>query len=238
MSKFYVHFTSIVSRYDHLEKVIESWLKQTVEVEKIIISVIEPSELLSKYNNPKVHIQYLDKDYGPSTKVYGALKYYESIENKDNVYIIICDDDIEYDKDFTKSYLEDVSNDNKNIYTHFNCKDRLLITDLLINHLQGADTYILNPVFLKDISHTDYGKYLLNVFKECPEAFYQDDYLISCYITLICKIDIKTVCKIKTYKIISWIDEMHRHPDVHTREKTTIKYLINKIKDGTYYSLV
>ena len=26
MSKFYVHFTSIVSRYDHLEKVIESWL--------------------------------------------------------------------------------------------------------------------------------------------------------------------------------------------------------------------
>lgn len=232
MQKFYIHFTTIPSRYEYLNKVINSWLNQTIKIKKIIISVIDNSKILDKYKNSKVEIQYLEKDYGPSKKVYGALKYYETLENKNNVYFIICDDDLEYHEDTIKSYLYSISNNKKNIYTHFKAVDRLNILNKKIMHLQGADTYLLNPEFLKNTSSENYLSYLLNIFKECPDAFYQDDYLISVYISIILKLKIEQVKDPKSYNIIHFIDQMHRHPKIHEREFNTIKYLKDKINNG------
>jgi hypothetical protein len=234
MYKFYVHFTTIVPRYNYLERVINSWLNQSIKIQEIIISIIEPSDIFNKYknkNNPKIKIQYLEKDYGPSTKVYGALKYFESLEDKKDVYFVICDDDHEYHKDVILSYLSSIINNPKNIYTHYLTEDLLAIKNNKIMHLQGAYTYLLNNYFLNSTSSSNYLTYLLNIFKECPYCFYVDDYLISCYISLICKIEIQTVKDIKEYNIVSTIDEMHLHPFLIIREYYTLKYLTKHLTD-------
>jgi hypothetical protein len=75
-----------------------------------------------------------------------------------------------------------------------------------------------------------YSINLLNIFKECPHSFYQDDFLIYVYISIILKLKIEQVKDPKRYNIVHFIDQMHRHAKIHKREFNTIKYLKDKIK--------
>lgn len=232
--RFYVHFATIQPRFNHLHDVIKSWINQTTKIEKIIITTSEADkrfdslDVLNTYKMyPNLVIQSLKVDYGPNNKILGALKYYETIDgNKDDIYMIICDDDNRYYKDINKSYLESINNNKNYIYTQFHTPKFRLKN---FNHLQGADTYMLTPDFFKVTTYDIYENYLKNVITECPEAFFQDDYVICYYIYIYCKLEIKTVMKIQGYTQATKICQLHLDPLVHEREKKTIEYFNKKL---------
>ena len=227
--KYYIHFSTIQPRFSKLKKIIDQLLIQSTPIEKIIISTsladrrFKSIEDLNAYKTDKVIIQPLEKDYGASNKILGALKFYHSLENKDDVFIIICDDDNLLHVDTIKSYDEMLQNNKECIYTHYNTNKRIRN----INHLQGADTYILNNNFLNKTTVNDYENYLEKIFSECPEAKFQDDYVISYYIHEISKIDIKKVDRVHWYNMYIYDDQMHKSCDVYYREKKTIEYFNN-----------
>ena len=233
--KFYVHFSTIQPRFDYLNDVLTSWNNQSITIEKIIISCSKLDKRLNNpgrlqeniKNHPKVEIQFLDYDYGPHNKLLGALQFFESLTDKDNSYIIICDDDSIYTKNIIKSYKESLSENGKSIYTHFDTKQRLKD----INHLQGADTYLLIPDFFKTTLFDTYRQYLDEVIKECEDCLYQDDYVISYYIYKYCNLSINTVKTIGAYfpAHSSNICQLHHDPKVNQREKNTISYFQKKL---------
>ena len=226
---FDVHFTTIPTRYAYLEYTINSWLAQTVPIRNIIISYskkyrnykdndVSLLEPLKKYD--KVILQALDTDYGPHDKVVGAIHYRNLNER---AYTIICDDDLYYHPETVASYQEMIiSQTQPTVYTHYTDNPYRLKD---IRHIQGADTYILPPFFFKKAGM--YTSFLDKCLQECPDSFYQDDYVISYYISKICKIDIKSVKKPMMFQLVHLIDELHKNPLVHEREKNTIQYLSN-----------
>ena len=238
MFKYYVHFSTIQPRFPYLNGVITSWLTQYIKPEKIIIttSSLDPRytshEILDQYKNNDIIIQILDIDYGPNNKILGALKFYENLEDKDNVCIIICDDDIIYNEKTIKSYKEYIDkyyNDKDNyILTNFyspHC--RFINKDYGLEHLQGADTYILTKNFLSSTTYSDYETYLKDTINNCPDTFYQDDYVISYYIHFICKLKVKHVPSYSCYKHNNNIPietQMHKDNKINERESNTIKY--------------
>lgn len=237
-----VHFTTIPTRYAYLEYTINSWLSQTVPVRYIIISVSQEYKhykendlsLLDRYKklSDKIIIQVLDTDHGPHDKVVGALHYRhileknikkeERKERKEKIYTIICDDDLYYHPETVASYQEMIPRQKSpTVYTHFRDETHRLKD---IRHIQGADSYILPPFFFKKTTTEIYTAFLDKCFQECPDAFYQDDYVISYYIAKVCGIDIKGVTRYMAYQLVHLIDELHQNPLVHEREKNTINY--------------
>ena len=239
-----VHFTTIPTRYAYLEYTINSWLSQTVPVRHIIISVSQEYKhykendlsLLNRYKelSDKIIIQVLDIDHGPHDKVVGALYYRDILENKtrekketketkEKVYTIICDDDLYYHPETVASYQEMIPGQKSpTVYTHFSDETHRLKD---IRHIQGADSYILPPFFFKKTTIEIYTAFLDKCFQECPDTFYQDDYVISYYIAKVCGgIDIKGVTRPMAYQLVHLIDELHQNPLVHEREKNTINY--------------
>jgi hypothetical protein len=100
-----------------------------------------------------------------------------------------------------------------------------------MNHLQGADTYVLTPDFFKFTTFEKYKTYLDEILSECKDCLYQDDYVICYYIYKYCNICIKTV-KIKNVyndSRTSRIDQLHLNPKVNEREKNTISYFNKKL---------
>jgi len=237
--KLYVHFATIQPRFNNLKNTIETWNKEKL-IEKIIITTstvdkrfisIEP---LNRYNYNKLLIQTIHTDYGPSNKILGALKFYESLENKDDVFILICDDDNVYKtKNLIQAYIESLNIDNNCIYTHFeNIKNRIHS----MNHLQGADTYLLTPKFFNCTTYLNYKSYIENIFLECPESFFQDDYIICYYIYYHCNLKVKTVDNPIGYgrfMLQKNFEQMHLDPKIWHREDKTIEYFKNKIKNSS-----
>jgi len=239
-----VHFTTIPPRFPYLQYTIQSWLEQSVQPDKIVISIRETYKNFGKLQHierigiemykklsDKIVIQFLDgKDHGPNDKIIGALTFYNNLKlhsklspKLDSIYTIICDDDLSYHKDTIKSYMSEPELfSSKIIYTHFmDNKERLPG----IRHLQGADTYLLPPLFFKHTTVIDYLEFLDKSMKECPDIFYQDDYMISYYASIICKFLIQGVKKPCMYNNVHYIEELHQNPLVHEREKNTVNYL-------------
>jgi len=238
MFKYYVHFSTIQPRFSYLNGVINSWLNQDIKPEKIIIttSSVDPRytshDILDQYKNNNIIIQILDIDYGPNNKLLGALKFYESLEDKDNVYIIICDDDIIYNSKTIKSYKEYIekyyNNKDDYIYTYFYTPYCRFVNKFYgIEHLQGADTYLLTSKFLSFTTYTMYEEYIKQTIENCCDAFFQDDYVISYFIHFICKLKVKHITPYSSYKkndSISNDTQMHKDLKVHEREGNIIKY--------------
>jgi hypothetical protein len=233
-----VHFTTIPTRYAYLEYTINSWLSQTVPVRHIIISICQEYKhykendlsLLNQYKelSDKIIIQVLNIDHGPHDKVVGALHYrdIEKKEKKEKIYTIICDDDLYYHPETVASYQEMIlGQKSPTVYTHFRDETHRLKN---IRHIQGADSYILPPFFFKKTTTEIYTTFLDKCLQECPDAFYQDDYVISYYIAKVCGIDIKGVSRPMSYQLVHLIDELHQNPLVHEREKNTINYFDSK----------
>jgi hypothetical protein len=236
MNKYIATFKTMSLRFGNLYKVIESFMNQSYPVEKIVITISRNDKKgiedykIDNYKKlyDKVEVQIVDFDYGPNTKVYGALKYYKGLneKEKENLYMVICDDDIEYDKDLVQSYDESVKNNDEFIYTQFSTEDRLKIPDFSIHHVQGADSYLFNKFFL-NINIDKYISFITNCFLNCHESIYQDDYLVSYYICVICKLQIKSVANIKRYKNVPLPFQLHLNKKVAVREQKTIEYLRN-----------
>ena len=123
---------------------------QSVNIDGIVVST---SKVDKRFCNPDIiyyyakkttnsTVQILDYDYGPHNKILGALQFYNTIEDKDNSYVIICDDDLVYTKYIVQSYIDSLSDNKNHIYTHYVTNNRI---NNIINHMQGADTYLLTP---------------------------------------------------------------------------------------------
>ena len=232
--KFYVHFSTIQPRFAYLNDVLNSWKNQSVNIDGIVVSTSKVDkrfcnpDIIYYYakNQPNSTVQILDYDYGPHNKILGALQFYETLEGKDNSYVIICDDDLVYTEDIVKSYTDSLS-DNKNyIYTHYVTNNRIKH----INHMQGADTYLLTPDFFKNTTFDKYKAYLDEILAECEDCLYQDDYVISYYIYKYCNMTIKTVNTNGSYNHAQSanIQQLHLDPKVHEREQNTVTYFNKK----------
>lgn len=240
-----VHFTTIPPRFPYLQYTIQSWLNQSVHVDKIVISVRDTYKNFGKLQHiervgiemykklsDKIVIQFLDgKDHGPNDKIIGALTFYNNLkldsklnQKLDSIYTIICDDDLSYHEDTIKSYMTEpeLFISSNIIYTHFSDNKERLPG---IRHLQGADTYLLPPLFFKQTTVVDYIEFLDKSMTQCPDIFYQDDYMISYYASIICKFLIQGVKKPYMYTNVHYIEELHQNPLVHEREKNTVNYL-------------
>lgn len=101
--KIYISLTTIPSRVNELEPILDSILDQTHNIEKILLNIPKYSlRFKTKYKIP-IYLnkeKYINKlviieceDYGPGTKLLGCLKYFSNMTNKKNIYIIIIDDD-------------------------------------------------------------------------------------------------------------------------------------------------
>ena len=231
-----VHFTTIPPRYLFLQKTIDSWLDQTVPVRNIVITVSKTyknfpkNDLIQLDRYKDVIIQVLDSDHGPNDKIVGALNFANSDSDSNvsnDAYMIICDDDHIYHPRTVESYIESLSVNKDDVYTHFSTPRHRLPG---IHHLQGADTYILPPSFFRSTSRNGYIEFLENCFRECPDSFYQDDYLISYYLAVICKYVIKSTRYPVMYKIAHQIEELHNYKYVLKREAHTVQYLTAKIQ--------
>lgn len=228
--KIVVHFATIGPRFNSLFKIIDSWNNQSFPIQKIVMTTsltdkrFTTIDELEKYKTGKVEVQTIEEDYGPNNKILGALKFYETVEDKENTYIIICDDDNYYNKNTSKSYAESIGENKNFIYTHFKTQTRLKF----INHIQGADTYMLTPHFLNNVTCEGYKEYLDKTIIECPEAFYQDDYVISYYMHKYLGMKVKTVTTKYMYEQIIKTGQMHQDPKLHEREKKTKEYFLQE----------
>lgn len=99
MQRIVASYTTLPGREDTLEKSIKSLLEQTRRPDVIYLTLPAKAERLNKeYPEPSDFIKQhcrivrIPKDFGPATKLYGALQ-----EEKDkNILIFSCDDDTIY----------------------------------------------------------------------------------------------------------------------------------------------
>jgi hypothetical protein len=179
------------------------------------------------YGETRVEFQYVNENSGPSDKIIGALMYYQNLRDdsdKHQTYFIIGDDDLVYNQDTVRSYRDEYVQDPNRVYTFFQNQERIPG----MTHLQGSDTYVLPPSFFEKVSLNDYQHFLKTCFSECPDSFYQDDYLISYYLNKIVNLSINTVKNSLGYTINLNIDELHLDKNVRNRENNTISYLTTR----------
>jgi len=182
MKSFCVSLTSIPPRFSTLEKTIRSINGQIKKPQKIFLNI--PLKY-KRYPESKYNISRLEKifenlkiirceDYGPGTKLLGSLGYLMDYD-----YVILIDDDHIYNKDmidiFNKEALKNL--DRAYSFCVFN------IEDCKVG--QGADGFLINTHFLKDILYF-FNKFVINNNK----LFFNDDLWISIYLNKILKKDI------------------------------------------------
>lgn len=92
-----VTFTTLPDRYDVLRKTLQAIKEQDIKIDAIYLTVPKRARRLNKEYPPIpndiatiCNVIYIDTDYGPITKLYGAL----ISESDPNTIIISCDDDV------------------------------------------------------------------------------------------------------------------------------------------------
>lgn len=185
-----VCFSTIPPRFEILDEVVKSYYNQTVRPNKIIITVcknyhrfsyenFELESLTEKYPD-FVHLLFVDDDYGPATKIYGALK---SLEMYPNSYVMVCDDDMVYDPKLIECYSKCVEVCNQSVWTSIGFNDILNIPNHPIWNLQGCNTYLFYPKLLEKFNTQNFELlYFGFVHRNAnpKEVFLHDDYFISC----------------------------------------------------------
>lgn len=191
MNNYIVSLTTIPSKFDDLYITIDSLVCQTVIPCKIVINIPRkynfrmnnseiPSDKLNdfidKYSKYNVCINFLDKDYGPGTKLLGLLNS-SIINNYDisNTYIILVDDDVVYKHYMIEHFEKCIISNNAEVasffvYDYYNLKIG-----------QGVDGFLIK---LSALNH-----FLLyyNLIKDFDYIHYHDDFYISYFFHLINK---------------------------------------------------
>ena len=97
------------------------------------------------------------------------------------------------------------------IYTHY-VKDRNPELPVVEQPVQGSDSYCLPPVFFQKVGLDEYVSFLTKSAEECPETFYQDDFMFSYYSTILAGLQTKSVDNPKSFKCAYMIEALHmRH---------------------------
>jgi hypothetical protein len=101
-------YTTLPSRYDVLRKSIKSLLTQTHKLDAIYLTLPTKASRLNKEYPPlpdditeMCTVVNIDIDYGPITKIYGAL----TSEQDPNTVIISCDDDVFFEPSHVETLL-------------------------------------------------------------------------------------------------------------------------------------
>lgn len=123
MDNIIISLTSVPKRLDTIiYKTIMELKKQSLKC-KIILNIPNTYIKWGDYNfnenifkdNDQLIIHKCSKDYGPATKLLGALEYLKNVNNTQIEYIITVDDDIQYSD---LNYLQNLVN---NIVNYKNC---------------------------------------------------------------------------------------------------------------------
>lgn len=112
-SKIIISLTTIPSRINDIEPVLNSLVNQSVKPDKVYINVPkkynrfkevieEPSFIKEKFSD-KVELFYIDQDYGPASKFIGSL-FNKEIKKED--ILVITDDDVVKTKTWLKMLLD------------------------------------------------------------------------------------------------------------------------------------
>eukprot|EP01041_Mallomonas_annulata_P005757 gene5757-11632_t len=154
-----------------------------------------------EYSSGIIRIIEIAKDYGPSTKFVGVLM---SLNMFDVDYWVIGDDDLIYKNHLLSTYSNHYiknppSAQHGPVTTFFDREIFVLQIPSLqvktetttVYHVQGADTYVIPDVLLRRQNHLGllitYGKYTLlleYLFRQCPNSYINDDYIVSYALTV------------------------------------------------------
>lgn len=104
-----VSLTTIPSRIENLQKVIDSILKQSIKPDRIELNLPKSYSKRSMGTVNKsvipdgIEVYWLEEDLGPATKVIPTILRYE---NEPDAQIIYCDDDRVFDRDWIRRLTE------------------------------------------------------------------------------------------------------------------------------------
>ena len=208
MLNFCVSLTTIPSRLKFIYKTLDSIKKQSKVPDKIFLNI--PYKY-KRFKNEKIENIFLKKikiknleiircqDYGPGTKLLGALQFIKKFN-----YVILIDDDHIYKKDMLEIFYNQATLNIKNSYSF--CVQN--IKDCLVG--QGADGFMINTKYLNKILNF-YKKHVKNNNK----LFYNDDLWISIYLNKILNI------KIKNLNIFLKKSLFNRSPSIYKKHTTT-----------------
>jgi len=188
---YVVSLTTIPSKFDNLYITIDSLVCQTILPSKIVVNIpkkynfrMDNSEIpsykiknfIDKYSIYNVCINFLDKDYGPGTKLLGLLN--SSILNNydiSNTYIILLDDDVVYKHFFIETFEKSIKSNNAEVASFYVYE----YNGIKIG--QGVDGFLIK---LNTLNH-----FLVyyNLIKGFDYIHYHDDFYISYFFHLINK---------------------------------------------------
>lgn len=224
MHKLYVCMTTIPSRIKNIDKAIESLINQTVKPYKIILSIpkyyirfkehVDSQEILllsqrfEKYKNAEneniVLINKIEKDYGPGTKLLGALKSREIFDIYS--YIILVDDDVTYTfhfiEGFYKLILKNTIAASYYVYEMHNIKIG-----------QGVDGFLIPCKYLNNFYR------FFDIIKDYKNFIFHDDVYISYYLYLlnIAVLQIHTIDNKLCYEIYNDDNGLFQQFEYHTQ---------------------
>jgi hypothetical protein len=180
-SQVIVSLTSIPSRIDHIKPVINSILDQNVKVDKIVINLPKKYRRFEKEltipdfikNCQNIHVDRINKDYGPITKLLPTLA-----REKDDTKIIYVDDDMIYGKDFVETMIAySDEHPNNAICNHAWSVKRFLdhnkydSKDGRKDVAEGFAAVLVKPKFFTED--------IYNILEAPESAFFSDDIWIS-----------------------------------------------------------
>lgn len=245
-----VCFSTIPSRFKILEQIIQSFYRQIVRPHKIIITVpqkyhkfsYELSEIenICKKYSDLVHLLLIDFDYGPATKIYGALK---SLELYPNCSVMVCDDDVIYDERLIDCYSKALQTDSTCVWTtakstEDNAND-LRLPNHNIHKLQGVDTYLFTSKILEKLNSQNfeqkYIEYLQDFtdIKSLEDVYLHDDYFVS-ILLYNHKIKVKTFyLKHTVYENILSDNQIHERLKCHSDEVRLIQRIYQNYENSS-----
>lgn len=233
-----ISLCTIPPRYTHLDAVLEALLRQSHVPHRIFVTV---PRVFVRFEAPEAHVQdlqerlarfgervilrVLDEDFGANTKFIAAMEAWEGGGAGRERCLILCDDDIVYHHDMIGDYVAGLARGDDRALTHFDARDRLRIPGQPVLHLQGADSYCLPASFFEKYSVEEYRRYVVFCLNLCPQAFFQDDYLVSLFLHLK-DVGVRSLAPLGL-RAAHWRDQMHRDPRVAEREGKTVAFLRN-----------
>jgi hypothetical protein len=218
MPKYVFSLTTIPSKFDNLHYTIDSLLAQSIAPEKIIINIskmynfrmknlqIMPEKIhkfRQKYAGRNVIINFVEKDYGPGTKLLGLLNSdLLAGFDKSDTFVVLVDDDLIY-----REYMLTDFDYNKQVHKLCVVASYYAYEYNNIKIGQGADGFFIQ------LDTLDKFLNYYNLIKNDELIKYHDDFYISYYFYLLGK-DIRFIsppygCLIYAEQPSSEIDALH-----------------------------
>jgi len=196
--KIIFSLTTTPYRLKHISNTLDSLVNQTVKPNYILLNIPHKFNRTDEYYKIPQFLNYYDnliinrieKDYGPITKLLGAVKY---IPKDEDTWIIICDDDILYLQETLEYYVKYIQKKHDCAYS-ISGFNMLLSKDFLknkikvgleypkrdfskINVLEGFASFAVHRSFFDD-DFIPYVEFCIQN-KDCKMS---DDIIISNYL--------------------------------------------------------